>query len=205
MRLESQLSRMNSQTFSCEFSSTFGWQRDDADVVGHNQPRREVPSGLIEQQHRMTARRDLGRDGRQVQVHRLGVAPGHDEACRLAFLETDGSEDVGRGSALVVRSRWSGSSLCPATGDLVLLTDALTTIIEAGISTCELGAVETAANLPAPVRSTQTGILLALAVMDAMIPGVITVWSIPVARHPRASPGDFIGPEEQMLFWSVKR
>jgi hypothetical protein len=124
MRLESQLSRMNSQTFSCEFSSTFGWQRDDADVVGHNQPRREVPSGLIEQQHRMTARRDLGRDGRQVQVHRLGVAPGHDEACRLAFLGTDGSEDVGRGSALVVRSRWSGSSLCPATGDLVLLTDA---------------------------------------------------------------------------------
>src|ERR1700740_1197875 len=83
-----------------------------------------MPSGLIEQQHGMPTRRDLGGDDREVKVHRLGVAPGQDEAGRFALCRTDGTEDVGRGGALIVWRRGPGSAPGPAPGNLVLLADA---------------------------------------------------------------------------------
>ena len=83
-----------------------------------------MPSGLIDQQRRMAARCDLGGDRREVKVHRLGVAPGQDEAGRFALCRADGAEDVCRRGALVMRGRWSGSALGPAAGAFVLLADA---------------------------------------------------------------------------------
>jgi hypothetical protein len=41
------------------------------------------------------ARRDLGSDLGEVQVHRFGVASGHDQGGALSLLWADGAEDVG--------------------------------------------------------------------------------------------------------------
>jgi hypothetical protein len=63
---------------------------------------------------------DLG----QVQVHRRGVAERQDQGGPLAVKRTDGTEDAGRGVALVLRRGGSGPTPCPAAGDAVLLADA---------------------------------------------------------------------------------
>ncbi len=84
---------------------------------------RGVPSGLIDQQGGMPTRCDRLRDGRQVQGHGLGVAPGQDEARTLAVLGADGAEDVGGRGALVPRSYGPGAAPGPAPGQLVLLPD----------------------------------------------------------------------------------
>jgi len=83
-----------------------------------------VPAGLIEDDDGVCARRDLGIDLGEVQVHRFGVASGHDQGRALSLLWTDGTEDVCRGCPLVVRGRGSCPTPCPAPRDLVLLTDA---------------------------------------------------------------------------------
>ena len=80
---------------------TLGRQRDDGDVVWQHELVREVPSGLIGQQQRMTARGHIGGDCCEVQVHHRGVAPGQDQTDGLAFLGADGAEDVGRHGALI--------------------------------------------------------------------------------------------------------
>ena len=102
---------------------TLGGQRHDGDVGRHGEPIRHVPPGLVEQQCGMTARRDFGRDDRQVQAHRLDVAPGQDQSGYFAVLRADSAEDVGRCRALVVRSRGPGALPGPTPGDLVLLAD----------------------------------------------------------------------------------
>ena len=58
-----------------------------------------------------------------MQRHRLGVAPGQDQACALAILGADGAKDVGRRGALVLRRRRAGAAPRPAPGDLVLLAN----------------------------------------------------------------------------------
>ena len=50
----------------------------------------------------MGARRDLGGDLGQVQVHRLGVAPRHDERRAFAVSGADRAEDIGRGGSLIL-------------------------------------------------------------------------------------------------------
>ena len=60
----------------------------------------------------------------QMQVHRFGVAGGQDQSRALSLLRADGSEDVGRGGALIPRSAWASAALGPPAGDLVLLTNA---------------------------------------------------------------------------------
>src|SRR5205809_7200263 len=101
MRLESQLSRMNCQTFSTGLSSGhFGGSRMMVMLAG---TRRRVDKW---------------------QVHRLGVAGRHDQGCTLALLRADCTEDVGGSGPLVPRCAWTGAALGPAAGDLVLLADA---------------------------------------------------------------------------------
>jgi len=93
--------------------------------VGWNdQPARQMPAGLVEQQDGMLAWRDLGRDFGQMQVHRLGVACGQDEGCALAVLRADRAEDVSGGGSLVARRRRPRSAPGPTSRDLVLLADA---------------------------------------------------------------------------------
>jgi hypothetical protein len=98
-------------------------QRDDCNVGRHHEVGGKVPPGLINQQNGVAAGRDLGGDCRQVQGHRLGVAPRQDQAAALAPLGADRTEDVGRGGSLVLgRGRPSATSR-PASGDLVLLAN----------------------------------------------------------------------------------
>ena len=59
----------------------------------------------------------------QMQVHRFGVAGREDQSRALSLLRADGSEDVGRGGALIPRSAWASTALGPPAGDLILLAD----------------------------------------------------------------------------------
>jgi hypothetical protein len=102
----------------------FRRQGDDGDVGRNDEPRRRVPAGLIGQEHGVSAGRDGRGDCDEMQVHRLGVAGGQDQAGALALLGADGTEDVGRGGALIARSAGAGPALGPPTRDLVLLADA---------------------------------------------------------------------------------
>jgi hypothetical protein len=77
-----------------------GGRQDDADVGWHDELRCHVPPGLVQQQHGVPARLNLGRDGFELQVH-LGIAPGQDEADGFALRRTDGAEDIGRCGTLI--------------------------------------------------------------------------------------------------------
>ncbi len=102
----------------------FRWERDDGDVLGHNEARRHVPASLVDQEHGVSRRRDRLGDLDEMQVHRFGIAGGHDEGRTLALLRTNGSEDVGGSSALIAGRARSGAALGPSARDLVLLADA---------------------------------------------------------------------------------
>ena len=78
-------------------------ERQERDVGGHLQLRRDMPACLVEQQHRMGAWRDRLADLRQLGRHRLSIAVGQDETRTLAFGRADRPEDVGPGGPLVVR------------------------------------------------------------------------------------------------------
>ena len=71
----------------------------------------------------MGSRCDGAGDFRQMQVHRLGIAGRQDQGDSLSLLRADGSEDVGRGGALIPRSARASAALGPPAGDLVLLAD----------------------------------------------------------------------------------
>src|SRR5271170_8240826 len=95
---ESQLSRMNCQTFSCGFSSGHFAGNGIRGMLGGTVSRPEkMPCGLIDEHRGVRAGRDLGGDLGQVQVHRFGVASGHDEGCALAVLGADRAEDISGG------------------------------------------------------------------------------------------------------------
>ena len=103
MRFDSQLSRMNCQTFSTGLSSGhLVGSGSRVMLAGDDETRREMPAGLIEQQHSKRARRDGGGDLGEVQRHPFGVAAGQNEHRALAFGGADGTIDIRRGRALVL-------------------------------------------------------------------------------------------------------
>src|SRR5664280_1091066 len=83
-----------------------------------------MPSGLIDEKDGMGSWCDRLGDFGQMQVHRFGIAEGQDQSRALSLLRADGSEDVGRGGALIPRSAWASAALGPSARDLVLLTNA---------------------------------------------------------------------------------
>src|ERR1035437_3791813 len=83
-----------------------------------------MPSGLINEEDGVGSWCDRLGDFRQMQVHRLGIAGRQDQCSSLSLLRADGSEDVGRGGALIPRSARAGAALGPPAGDLVLLANA---------------------------------------------------------------------------------
>src|SRR5712672_1620919 len=80
-----------------------------------------MPSGLIDEKDGMGSRCDGVGDFGQMQVHRLGIAGRQDQGSSLSLLRADGSEDVGRGGALIPRSARASAALRPPAGDLVFL------------------------------------------------------------------------------------
>ena len=101
----------------------FGRQRHEADVVGDVELGREVPTGLVEQQHRMGAGLDRLRDLCQMQRHRGGVAARQHKTRRCAARWADRAKDIGRAGALIVGCAGSRSPPRPSSGNLVLLAD----------------------------------------------------------------------------------
>jgi hypothetical protein len=85
---------------------------------------RQTPAGLIDEKRRVCARRDLGGDFGQVQVHGLRVASGHDEGCPLSVLGTDRAEDISRGGSLVRRRARTRAAPGPLPNLAILLADA---------------------------------------------------------------------------------
>jgi hypothetical protein len=61
-----------------------------------------VPSGLIEQQHRMGTWRDVQGDFLKVHAHRLAVAFGHDDAGGLSFSGAYRTKQPCRGASLIL-------------------------------------------------------------------------------------------------------
>ena len=99
-------------------------QLDQRDIGRDVEAAREMPAGLIDEKRRVRAGRDLRGDFGQVEVHRFGVAPGHDERRALAIPGTDRPEDIGRCGSLVFRRAGARAALGPTPRDLVLLADA---------------------------------------------------------------------------------
>ena len=64
-----------------------------------------MPSGLINEEDGVGSWRNRLGDFGQMQVHRFGVTGGQDQGRALSLLRADGSEDVGRGGALIAKSR----------------------------------------------------------------------------------------------------
>ena len=86
--------------------------------------RGRVPSRLIQQQCGVTARRDFGGDGGELEVRRLGVAPWQDQPDGFSLRRTDSPKDIGRCGTEVPGSRGPRAASCPAARDLVLLAEA---------------------------------------------------------------------------------
>jgi len=86
---------------------TFGWQRDDADIVGYYERAGHMPSGLIHEHDGMGARCHGPGDFSKMQGHRARVADRQDKPCALAQGRADRSEDIARDGALIMRCRWA--------------------------------------------------------------------------------------------------
>ena len=82
-----------------------------------------MPAGLIHDQHGVGIRSDGLRYLPQMQVHGGGVAERQHQPGALAFLWADGTEDIGRFGALIMRRARPGTSFGPSARDLVFLAD----------------------------------------------------------------------------------
>ena len=103
---------------------TFGREGYEREVARDVELAGRMPSRLIEKQGGVAPGRNVLGDFIEMQLHRLGVALRQNQADRVAFFRADRAEDVGRGGALVARRRGTRPTLCPTSGDLVLLADA---------------------------------------------------------------------------------
>src|SRR3954465_5190031 len=80
-----------------------GRERQERDVGGHRQLGRDMPAGLVQQQHRMCTGRDRLADLLQLSRYGLRVAGGQNETRPRALGWADRPEEVGPGGPLVVR------------------------------------------------------------------------------------------------------
>ena len=74
---------------------TFCRQRDDAEIVGHDELASRMPTGLIHQHDRMSPGGDHERYLGQVQRHGFGIAKGQHQPCALALFRADRAKDIG--------------------------------------------------------------------------------------------------------------
>ena len=81
-----------------------------------------MPSGLIEDQDGVSARRDLGCDLVEMTLHGFGVADRQHQGCAGSEFGADRTEHIGRLRALIVDGAGTRAFYGPAVGELVLLT-----------------------------------------------------------------------------------
>ncbi len=91
-----------------------GWQRQQGDVVRHMKCGLAVPACLVQQQHRVHARRQALGEAGEEQVHRHGLRCGQHEGEGVVAAGANGGENVGREKALVAASGWALAAGEPA-------------------------------------------------------------------------------------------
>ena len=79
-----------------------GRERQQGEVLGHQQGPGAVPAGLVEDDHGMGLGVDLTGDLGQMQVHGRGVDLRQDQGSGLFGRRANGGEDIGGGIALVL-------------------------------------------------------------------------------------------------------
>jgi hypothetical protein len=82
-----------------------------------------MPSGAVEQQHRMSARGDVARDFIEVKLHHVGVGIGKRQGRSDAPCWTDCSEQIGVVVALIGGLPWPRSAPGPLADKTVLLSN----------------------------------------------------------------------------------
>jgi hypothetical protein len=73
----------------------FGWQWDDANILGYDERRGHMPPGLIHEHDRMGFGLHGSSDFCEMKVHRVGIAERQDKACALAKCGADCTKNVG--------------------------------------------------------------------------------------------------------------
>ena len=128
--MASQLARRYCQTFSSGFNSgriqlgTVGGKGQKRDVVGNGQGFAAVPTGSVEDQDGVSARRHRACDFGEMGVHRVGVDERKDETSGCAAARADGAEDVGPLVSGVPWRTGTTAALRPDPGERALLADA---------------------------------------------------------------------------------
>ena len=120
---ESQFWRRYCQTFSTGFSSGARDGKDRGDVFRHVELAGDVPSGSVEQQHRVGALGDIARDFVEVELHHVGVGMRKRERGADAPRRANGAEQIGVVIALVAGLARSRSAPGPLPNLAVLLAD----------------------------------------------------------------------------------
>ena len=82
-----------------------------------------VPAGAVQDDDGMRARSDVAADLGEMQVHRLGIDLGQNQAGADAARRTNRAEDVGPIVALIARRSGPAAALGPDIGQAALLSD----------------------------------------------------------------------------------
>lgn len=72
----------------------FGRKRDDADIVGYDEPVCHMPASLIHEHDGMRIRRDVPGNFSEMQGHRVGIADWQDKPCSFPQSRADRAEDI---------------------------------------------------------------------------------------------------------------
>lgn len=73
----------------------FGWQQDDADILGYDECGGHMPPGLIYEHDCMGTGGHGLSNFDEMKVHRVGIAQRQDKACALAKCGADCTKNVG--------------------------------------------------------------------------------------------------------------
>ena len=98
-------------------------QEDRRDIGGHVELAGSMPSGAVEQQHRMSARGDVARDFIEVKLHHVGISVGQRQRRSHASRRADRAEQIGVVVALVSGLYGPRSTPGPLADEAVLLAD----------------------------------------------------------------------------------
>src|ERR1700704_513221 len=117
------LPRRYSQIGGVQFRGV-GRQWQEHDVLRHDDLRRTVPAGSVEDQQSDGARADASADFSQVFVHGLDADCRHDQRGTGAARRADGAEEVGPGEPPVALDPRARAAPGPDAGPRALLADA---------------------------------------------------------------------------------
>lgn len=99
-------------------------QEDRRDVSRHLQLVGRVPSGPVEQEHRVGSALHMAADLVEMLLHGPGVGIGEHQGGSGTPCRADGAEQIGRLVTLICGLSGSGSPACPLPHDAVLLANA---------------------------------------------------------------------------------